>query len=222
MKKYLLLPIFYLFLFSYIIGAQELKTNEQYKGVIELKNGYKIFPENRLNNALYNKNNQFLVSVKNKTIANIFEYQKGRFLILKNLKNKIEILYQNPNTSFEFYFIVPKYGLLKTGTQKSLFYYDGKKIIKKDLPYRSAGGFIHNQKDVLAFYRIIEYKPRTITQKKDSYSFKISFLKDGADRPVSHSEIFQDSQATLFLSWKKTDQLSVVLSNQKEFKILIP
>lgn len=222
MKKYLLLPTVCLFLFFTITEAQELKTNDQHKGVIEFENGYKIFPENRLNNGLYNKNNQFLFSIKNKAIVNVFDYQNGRFLILKNLENKPEILYQNPNSSFESKFIAPKYILLKTEIKKSLFYYDGKEIIKKNLPYRSAEGFIHNQKDVLAFYRIIEYKPRKTKEEKDSYSFKIGFLKDGADRSVSHLKIFQDTQPILFLSWEKTDQLNVVLSNQKKFKISIP
>ena len=109
MKKYLLLPTVCLFLFFTITEAQELKTNDQHKGVIEFENGYKIFPENRLNNGLYNKNNQFLFSIKNKAIVNVFDYQNGRFLILKNLENKPEILYQNPNFSFESKFIAPKY-----------------------------------------------------------------------------------------------------------------
>ena len=223
MKKYLLLIfIFCLLLFLPIIGAQELTTNEKHRGVIDLKSGYKIFPENRFNNSLYNKDNQFLFSIKNKTILDVFNYQKGRFLILKNLQNKTEILYQKPNASFEFKFIAPKYGLLKTDKEKSLFYYNGKEIIKKNLPYRSAGGFVHNQKNVLAFYRIIEYTPKKTAEGHDVYVFKISFLKDGADKHINHSEIFQDTQANLSLLWKEAEQLTIILSNQQEFKIPIP
>ena len=139
------------------INKQELRKDKQHKGVVFfLKSGYKIFPENRFNNSLYNKDNQFLFSIKNKTILDVFNYQKGRFLILKNLQNKTEILYQKPNASFEFKFIAPKYGLLKTDKEKSLFYYNGKEIIKKNLPYRSADGFVHNQKMflLLPHYRI--------------------------------------------------------------------
>ena len=223
MKKYLLLIfIFCLFLFLPIIGAQELTTNEEHRGVVVLEAGYKIFPENRLNNSLYNKDNQFLFSIKDKTILDVFNYQKGRFLILKNLQNKPEILYQNPNASFEFEFIDPKYGLLKTDTEKSLFYYDGKAMIKKNLPYRSADGFVYNQKDVLAFYRIIEYTPSKTKEEKDSYIFRIGFFKDGENKSVSHSEKFKDTQATLSLLWKEAEQLTIILSNQQEFKIPIP
>ena len=221
MRKYLLYTFFFL-LFSLTVGAQELRIDKQHKGVVNLKSGYKIFPENRFNNSLYNKDNQFLFSIKNKTILDVFNYQKGRFLILKNLQNKTEILYQKPNASFEFKFIAPKYGLLKTDKEKSLFYYDGKEIIKKNLPYRSADGFVHNQKDVLAFYRIIEYTPKKTAEGQDVYVFKISFLKDGADKHINHSEKFKDTQATLSLLWKEAEQLTIILSNQQEFKIPIP
>ena len=217
-----LLSFFLFILFFLVVEAQELKTSEQHKGVIELQSGYKVFPENRINNGLYNKKNQFLFSIKNKAIINVFNYNKGKFLILKNLQNKPEILYQKPDASFEFKFIAPNYALLKKDAEKSLFYYDGKEIIKKNLPYRSAKGFIHNQKDVLAFYRIIEYTPSKTKGEKDSYTFKIGFFKDGENKSVSYSEQFKDTQATLFLIWKKTDQLTIILSNQEEFKIPIP
>ena len=39
-----LLSFFLFILFFLVVEAQELKTSEQHKGVIELQSGYKVFP----------------------------------------------------------------------------------------------------------------------------------------------------------------------------------
>ena len=54
------------------------------------------------------------------------------------------------------------------------------------------------------FYRIIEYTPKKTAEGQDVYVFKISFLKDGADKHINHSEIFKDTQANTFFTLERS------------------
>ena len=207
-----------------LLFAQELRTDRQHKGIITLKNGYKIFPENRINNALYADNNQILLQLEGKSIIDALEYNNGLFLVSRDEKNNTQLEYQTNQDDSNIEILGLKYALLASGDTRQLLRYDSSlsEIYLIDIPFRSASGFVYNQKDTLAFYRVTNYQPSEEAGQSDIYVFGISILKDDSNKIINLPKRFRNSKPSLDLRWTSLKQLVIVTDNSSEEELIIP
>lgn len=221
MKK-VLLALLFLYLVPITLLAQELIVNDQFRGVVTLANGYKIFPENRLNNALYSKDNTLLIQAKEQIILNTLDYKEGLFIISKNKNSRYQMIYENTTKNFQFNFIGNIYSILIEEDKKYLLRYSNEKnkIEEILIPFRSANGFVNNQKGTLAFYRITSYIPKENDDEKDIYIFRISILKKANTDIIDLQQRISHNTKTIDLRWETANKL-VVTIDSKEQKINI-
>ena len=216
MKKII---ICFLLLASTGIFAQALKVDKDHKGVIDLPTGYQIFPENRIGNGLYGANNKLLYQLPDRTIVAAFDYADHLLLINKNQQDQKEITYQNPNAK-EFQFIAPTYFQFALEGDKHLVRYQEQesKLEKIDIPYLSAAGFVHNQKDTLAFYRVVSYDPENYDEGKEysTFVFRVSLLKDNSNVIIKIPKSFESKSSRVSLQWLDNKNLIFSLREGKQ------
>lgn len=208
MKKII---IYLLLVANTVLFAQELQVGEKHKGILNLKGGYQIFPENRIGNSLYGKDGDLLKNYPKKIIVNAFDYEGYLFFITEDENKSKQIIYQNPNIQ-NIKFIAANY-IQFTQDQEILFLrMHNDKLEKINIPYKSARGFSYNQKDTLAFYRITRYiPPDPETEKKSIFILQISILKDDNQEIIDIANSFESVSRQATLQWVSEKKIAFSL-----------
>ena len=199
--------------------AQEFKIDDTHQGIFYLQNGYIIFPQSRINNNLYDKEGKFLKSQKGQTIIDAFDYEEYLLIITKNIKDKKEIFYSNPDIRIAR-FIGSNYIQFISKNKSSFFNYkpELQSLEKIEIPYRTARGFVYNQKDILAFYRIIRYTPpNEEEEKKAFFTIKVSVLTNSDKNIVDLPGTFESASSRASLIWVDEKQLFISLKEKRQF-----
>ena len=211
MKKITIYLIF--FVNAGVLNAQELKVNENHKGILNLKSSYQIFPENRIGNNLYGKDGKLLKNYPQKIIIDALEYNGYLFFIIENEDKTRQPIYQKPNIK-SIKFIASNYIQLIEDENVSFLYYNSadNNLENINIPYKSAKGFVHNQENIVAFYRIIHYAPPDPkTSKEAIFTLQVSILNDSSKKIIDIANSFKTISSTATLQWLNKKKLAFSL-----------
>ncbi len=225
MKFWIGSGFFYLtLLFSWQTTAVEtFQQDIEHRGVLYLGD-YQIFPENRLGNSLYYKN-KLLISFPDRQILKFYEIPETRSLVYLYTDHQQVLALDVYDFSEEKKSNIKRvdnefYEVRMPGNRKIFRIYQ-KDLIGLTSHLRTATGLTPSHSHI-AYYHI----ERSEVISKDDveleqriYYFRIHVLKRSEIEPIKLSEVIQDTQASLKLTWIDARTLSYRLSDGTSHEI---
>lgn len=220
-NKILFLFSIILILLSTIITARVLTVDEGHRGMVQLSNNYQIFPEDRIENAVY-FNKKFLFSIKEVSILKVKEIFDGYIYLGKKEEDSFFLGYHSDH-NFDFKQVADNYWQLTTKEYYTkIFRVNSSQEIEDILPLSKTGkGLVQNQQGTVAFYHIYSGKPLTTEEGANIYQyfFRIHILSQEDEERVTIKKDIFDTRPKLELTWISPTELSYQLSNGEKYVI---
>lgn len=212
MKRRILLIALVLFFTcsNHSVWAQEfLDADGAHRGVVQVSKNYKVFPENRLGNSIYFKD-EWLSSKKNYIMVDAISAFEGHVYHAKDKDGKDQLGYLGDEKN-EFTRLFSGYYLLKSKPYRRKIYRiapDGK--VQDLLPRsKTATGLLSNGAGKAIFYHISKNLKETDESGEETlfHLFKLHLVDEKVQEIKTLEKVIKDSRWRLKLKWKNPDTL---------------
>ncbi len=211
------------FLFSWqATAAETYELDSEHRGVLYLGD-YQIFPENRLGNALYYKY-KLLISVPDRQILKFYEIPETQSLVYLYADAQQALALDVYDFSEEKESKIKRvdnefYEVWLSGNRKIFRIYQND-LVGLTSHLKTATGLTPSHSHI-AYYHIESSEVVSADDEAEHriYYFRIHVMKRSDINPIKLSEVIQDTQASLKLTWIDARTLSYRLSDGTSHEI---